>query len=1194
MLGSTGSGAIGTGVPKGILPPSGTGQARGSGTGIPNGIFPPSGTNPKLTASGGANSSVPTRATSCGLCDVIIPQVQVQYFRSNPDRNATCTQSIGAGASITPPPAPALVRRRLAPRNGTFVEGIVVSDDYTFTSPSMYVVMSQGIQVTDLCGTIGKSIASAVVPVSDLSTVSYDLPSGAVLTDAIVSAKSYTKPLLTQDLACPTWGISGNWNPRPEGSPLIIPGGVALNIPDPAAPGATSVAVISEVQDETHVGAPWYPIIVLPHEVLSLDPLWKSCVGRLINPSFPIFDPPHALEAETVLAPSTAPAQVQAEVTGGPSSNGGLTSEQLPVLTGAGGLSSGGGDNLLVNVGGDTGGGGGGDALIKVPASALVANSPLALAPPVPTATVQQPPPNSAAPVGGSNNAPAAIPASPLADSLSPQTPASANAPAANAPAANAPAANAPVANAPVANAPAPSPAAANQGFMQSLSAALAVSTVDVIPVEAANSPAANQPATNQPASNPPTANPPLANTPVQNVANSPAQNVPAANAPIANAPAANGPATNPPAAAAPVPLNVGGQQVQQQGSTLVVGGQSIAPGSAAAVAGHQVVNDGNNVVVDGSSQAIVPNPTPPAPLPSVGGQQIQQEGSNLVVAGQTIAPGSSGTVAGHSVVNDGNNVVVDGSSQAFQATPAPVLVAGSSGGSAVAGGVAPAFQGALPAAAAAPLPTVGGQPVQQQGSNLVVAGQTIAPGASVNVAGHQVANNGDAVVVDGSSQALSPAAITPAPVAPAVTIGGTPYTADSAGNFVVNGQTLNSDNPITVSGTPVSILPGSSAIAIGSETQPISQPTSGPASPIVSVGGVPYTADGSGNFVIAGQTLNSSNPITVSGTPISILRGNSVLAVGSSTEPIVTPPPAANNANSPAEGRPGLTIDGSTYYPTGPSSAYVLPGGQTLTPGAQITVSGTPISLASDGSAAVVGGITEGLAPTITPAPGQPLLTVDGTTYRPTGPLSAYVIDGQTLSPGSGPITVSGTAISLATNGASAVIGSSTQNLQMTQPPLVFGGSIYYPTGPSSNYIIDGQTITPGASTTISGTAISLASDGASAVVGTSTEDLMPSLTSGAVLTVGGESFAPNPSSFVLAGKTMTVGGSAIISGTPVILEPGGTLMVGTSDIPLATASGTLGGPTSSPFTGSAAERKVPWAGLTLGLIGTGLLYIL
>ena len=1160
--GSRGGSLAGTGVQNGVYP-SGTGGGL-AGTGFKKGIFFQSGTNPRLTASGGANATVPTRAASCGLCDVIIPQVQVQYFPNGPQSNGSCTAN-GAGPSITPPPAASLVERRLARRNGTFgafeeKEEIAVSDGYTFTAPNMYVVMSQGIHVTDLCGTIGSSFTSAVVPVSSgaLKSVSYNIAVGETLTTAVMHATSYTKPVRPEDLACPTWGISGNWNPRPDADPLNIPGGIVLDVPSAAAPGATSLAVIGVVKEDTVVGPPWYPILVLPHEVLGLDALWQQCEGKLINPSFPIFDPPHSLSGETVLVSTSAPAYAQAVVTTSP-----IIVPKPP---------GGGGKEVVINP--PTTGGVG---TMKIAESLLVQPSPLALAPAAPT--------TAAAPAQVSAAAPPASAAAPPVSAVADTDPQITTA--------------APVIPPPV--------------LMSSLNAALAVSTVNVEPVQA-------------------------------NVVNNPAQSTSPANV------------ADPPSADTPTPLSVAGQQVQQAGSTLVVGSQSIAPGSTAAVAGHTVVNNGDNVVVDGSSQAVQPNPTPaPTPLPSVGGQQIQQSGSNLVVAGQTIAPGSTGSVAGHTVVNDGKNVVVDGSSQPIQPNPAPTAAAlpsvggqpvvksgknlvvagqtiapgstGSVAGHAVvndnngndvvvdgstqpvqpaptlapvlvggnsATGLAPAFQGEGGNTAAVPLPSVGGQQIQQQGSNLVVGGQTITPGASATIDGHQVINSGSALVVDGSTQALpSTAGIapnSPPQGQPPLTIDGSTYlpTGPSSAYILPGGQTLTPGAQVTVAGTPVSLAPDGSVAVVGGSTENLSPTiTPPPGLPAITFAGSTFRPVGaSSSYVVDGQTLTpGGSPITVSGTPISLYSNGATAVVGSSTE----------NLQPPVTSAPGLTFDGTTYQPTNIgsiSSAYIV-NGQTITPGAgPVTISGTPISVASDGNTAVVGGVTEDLGPSAAP---EPALTFDGSTIHPmTGAPSDYVINGQTLTPG-GQITVSGTPISLATDAASAVIGSSTENLQMTEPPLVFGGSTYYPTGASSAYVVDGQTITRGASLTISGTPISLASDGASAVVGTTTEDLLPSLTSGAVLTVGGQTFTPNPSSFIMGGKTMTVGGSAIISGTPVALEPSGTLMVGTSEIPLATSSGKLVAPSNSPITGSAAGgRRRTWPGVTMGLVGFGILYII
>lgn len=56
--------------------------------------------------------------------------------------------------------------------------------------------------------------------------------------------------------------------------------------------------------------------------------------------------------------------------------------------------------------------------------------------------------------------------------------------------------------------------------------------------------------------------------------------------------------------------------------------------------------------------------------------------------------------------------------------------------------------------------------------------------------------------------------------------------------------------------------------------------------------------------------------------------------------------------------------------------------GGQTLTPGGQVVVGGTTVSLDSDGDAAVVGGTTQTaghIAPSDAPITGAPTLTLGG-----------------------------------------------------------------------------------------------------------------------------------------------------------------------------------------------------------------------
>ena len=78
----------------------------------------------------------------------------------------------------------------------------------------------------------------------------------------------------------------------------------------------------------------------------------------------------------------------------------------------------------------------------------------------------------------------------------------------------------------------------------------------------------------------------------------------------------------------------------------------------------------------------------------------------------------------------------------------------------------------------------------------------------------------------------------------------------------------------------------------------------------------------------------------------------------------------------------PFITVGDSTFKAN--SATQVVVGGQTLTPGGQITVGGTTVSLDDDGETAVVGGVTQPAghaAPSEVPITGVPLtLTFGGT----------------------------------------------------------------------------------------------------------------------------------------------------------------------------------------------------------------------
>ncbi|KAL8825308.1 MAG: hypothetical protein Q9191_004491 [Dirinaria sp. TL-2023a] len=226
-----------------------------------------------------------------------------------------------------------------------------------------------------------------------------------------------------------------------------------------------------------------------------------------------------------------------------------------------------------------------------------------------------------------------------------------------------------------------------------------------------------------------------------------------------------------------------------------------------------------------------------------------------------------------------------------------------------------------------------------------------------------------------------------------------------------------NPNNPATLHPVSADCVTGGSAAPAG----PGPGPDQGPGQvPVMTIAGSTYTANSASAFVISGQTLTPGGQLTIAGTTISLGPSASVVVVDGSTEAV---------GHATAAASPVITVAGSTYTANS-ASAFVI-GGKTLTPGGHITVSGLPISLAPGASQVVVGSVTQAVKPT--PAGAAPgYLTIGGSTYTPNS-ASAFVIGGQTLSPG-GHIIVSGTPISLAPGASQVVVGSSTEALSLQQ----------------------------------------------------------------------------------------------------------------------------------------------------------------
>ena len=263
-------------------------------------------------------------------------------------------------------------------------------------------------------------------------------------------------------------------------------------------------------------------------------------------------------------------------------------------------------------------------------------------------------------------------------------------------------------------------------------------------------------------------------------------------------------------------------------------------------------------------------------------------------------------------------------------------------------------------------------------------------------------------------------------------------------------------------------------------------------------------TSPGSDSSTVTGrQTANTGVPALTFSSPSSSPPPNGGLSIVSES-----PQKHLSRTSPPSSSSYPRRTFASSTYPTNSLSHFII-GTQTLLPGHQISVSGTPISLTTDGSFAIAGGSssnTQVLAAVTTP-PGPAVFTYAGSSYTadPSSSSLGFLIDGQTLHPGAA-ITVDGDhAISLDQAGNVAIIdGIGTQTLSYASvmtgmpspgpspgPGFMFNGTSIIPDS-ASEFVIDGQTLSEGGGVfTVGGTPISLAAGGMDVVVGSSTMGL-------------------------------------------------------------------------------------------------------
>ena len=318
----------------------------------------------------------------------------------------------------------------------------------------------------------------------------------------------------------------------------------------------------------------------------------------------------------------------------------------------------------------------------------------------------------------------------------------------------------------------------------------------------------------------------------------------------------------------------------------------------------------------------------------------------------------------------------------------------------------------------------------------------------------------------------------------------------------------------------------------------------------------------GSGNQVTTPQNGNTNQAGSLSGVAGGSSASNP--ANGQGSNQMGSP---AQQVNQDAEQQdPGARANAQGITPQGTKGVEEVPQGSS---------SNAPIQQVSDGqvttpqdSSGSNGALQLGGQAVQTPnaddiAPATQAVTIAGQTYHPDP--NGFEVAGQAVEPGSPGIVVSGTPVSLAPSGT-LIVGSSRIPLPNPAPqvqPLKVGGDTFIPKPEGFN--VGGQAVRPGGlAVTIAGTPVSLAPSG-TLYLGGSTIHLVQAVPTPAaqhrqLLSIGGQSFVPNPTGFVVAGQSVKAGGPAVsIAGTPVSLAQNKALYVGSSIIYLNSADAGL-----------------------------------
>lgn len=314
-------------------------------------------------------------------------------------------------------------------------------------------------------------------------------------------------------------------------------------------------------------------------------------------------------------------------------------------------------------------------------------------------------------------------------------------------------------------------------------------------------------------------------------------------------------------------------------------------------------------------------------------------------------------------------------------------------------------------------------------------------------------------------------------------------------------------------------------------------------------------------------------------------------------------------------------TANGEAITASAISVVYVV-GGQTVNPGAgAVLVSGTTVSIPTGGDSLFLGSETY-RAVSLQAIPTAVVFTASGEAFTASTKSEAYVINGQTVTPGASAVVVSGITISVPTGGSSISLnGKSYAPSPQTTPTAVLftaNGKAITASTIAGSYIVAGETVTPGGAVVVSGTTIFVPTGrkslflnenayvqspqtiSAPMVFTASGEDITASAIDGAHI-IAGRTVTPGASAIVVSGITLSIptdGRTLIVNGESLVLAqftsttPGSGVLAAASATATTSSSANLGGLIMSGLAGSKTSTTAVGSsssGTKSGASGTG-----